>query len=81
MAVTVLAIVFLGILVTVAIAGSRFLANRSATPGEANREKCSICRRSFEKSELIMREIGDYKLLYFCRECISKLHADSEIRN
>jgi len=81
MSVTILAVFFLLVIVVVAFFGSRLLSKQSVKPGEADQEKCSVCREKFGKSELVLREIGDYKLLYFCRECILKLYADMGIKN
>jgi len=81
MPVTILAVVFLLVLVIVAIAGTRLLRKQPGAPEDANREKCSICREKFDKGELVLREIGDYKLLYFCRNCILKLYTDLELKN
>ena len=81
MAITVLAILFLVVVVVIAIGGSRLLGKQSVKPEDVNREKCSICRKKFDKGELVVREIGDYKLLYFCRDCIVKLYADLGMKN
>ena len=81
MAITVLAILFLVVLVVIAIAGSRLFGKQSMKPEEMNQEKCSICRNKLDKGELVVREIGDYKLLYFCRDCIVKLYADLRMKN
>ncbi|MBI1804496.1 MAG: hypothetical protein HY033_01560 [Ignavibacteriae bacterium] len=81
MAVTILAIVFLIVLVIIAIGGSRLLSKQTSNPADLNKEKCSICRKKFDKGELVLREIGDYKLLYFCRDCIVKLYADLGMKN
>jgi hypothetical protein len=44
--------------------------------GEENRQKCSLCLRSFDRSNLIERQVGDSKLFYFCHECIKSLHEE-----
>ena len=81
MAVTILAVVFLFLLVVIAFFGYNYLGKRVATPESINTEKCSVCRQKFEKTMLIERQIGDYKMLYFCRECVVKLYADLGIKN
>ncbi|MBI1807183.1 MAG: hypothetical protein HYR76_09055 [Ignavibacteria bacterium] len=81
MAVTVLAALFLFALVLTAFFGYKYLGKKTTAPENINNEKCSICRQKFEKKMLIERQIGDYKLLYFCRECIVRLYADLGIKN
>jgi uncharacterized membrane protein len=81
MAVTVFAVLFLFFLVGLAIIGYRVLGNRTSSAGEAGSEKCSVCRERFNKEELIERQIGDYRLLYFCRKCVMGLYSDLGIKN
>ena len=81
MAVTVLAVVFLVFMVVVAIGGYKLLGKRALKPEEINTEKCSICRERFEKIQLLERQIGDYRLLYFCKKCVMGLFADLVIKN
>lgn len=81
MAVTILAVLFLFFLVVIAFFGYNYLGKRAVTPENLNTEKCSICRQQFEKKMLTERQIGDYKLLYFCRDCILRLYADLGIKN
>jgi hypothetical protein len=51
---------------------------RSGEGGSNAGDKCSICREQFSKDMLVEREIGDYKLLYFCGDCIQGLSSDAE---
>ncbi|MBI4547481.1 MAG: hypothetical protein HY707_05855 [Ignavibacteriae bacterium] len=81
MIVTILAIVFLLLIVVAAFVGYKTVMQRGTSPEEMNLEKCSICREKFEKSQLILRQIGDYKLLYFCRKCVLSLYGDLGIKN
>jgi hypothetical protein len=81
MVITILALLFLLVIVTVAIVGYRFIIQAKTVPEERNNEKCTLCRRKFDKSLLIERQIGDYKLLFFCRECVVKLYADLGLKN
>ena len=81
MAITVLAILFLALIVGVALLGYKTIVAAKNPPGEANLEKCSLCRNKFDKRSLVERQIGDYRLLYFCRECILKLYQDLGISN
>jgi hypothetical protein len=81
MAVTISAIVFLvGILALTAI-GIRLLQKKSKEATLEHRDKCTLCRNVFDKEELVLREVGDYKLLYFCRSCILKLYSDIGLKN
>lgn len=81
MAVTILAVVFLLFIATVAYIGYKTVIRGGPPPEEVNFEKCSVCRQRFDKNKLLIRQIGDYKLLYFCRECIIKLYTDLGIQN
>ena len=77
MIVTVLAICFLIFMGVVVYFGYRMVISRGTSPEEINMEKCSICREKFHKSELILRQIGDYKLLFFCSKCVEGLYNDA----
>jgi hypothetical protein len=81
MAITILAVLFLFVIVAVAIVGYKFIITQKNLPQEQNVEKCTLCKRKFDKALLIERMIGDYKLLYFCRECVVKLYADLGLKN
>lgn len=76
MIVTILAVVFLILLTAVAFAGFRMFRNEKSQPAGTELQKCSLCLRSFEKSLLIERQVGDYRLLRFCSDCILSLHSD-----
>ncbi len=82
MTLSVLAILFLAVIVAVAIAGMRLLSGgpRQASPPPET-ERCALCRNAFATSDLVLRQVGDYKLLYFCRECVLKLYADLGLKN
>ena len=81
MAVTILALVFLGIILLVAYFGFRILGKRTSAPSGQTMERCSICRGEFPKEMLVVRQVGDYKLVSFCRSCILSLYADLGMRN
>ena len=81
MIVTILAIVFLLVLLAVAVFGFRAIIKQGKAPEDINKERCSICRGQFPKAQLIERQIGDYKLLYFCGPCIAKLQTDLTTKN
>jgi len=81
MAVTVLAVLFLFFMVGLAIIGYRVLGNRTTSATEVDTERCSVCRERFKKNELIQRQIGDYRLLFFCRKCVLELYSDLGMKN
>jgi hypothetical protein len=81
MIVTILAVCFLIFMGSVAYLGYRMVISHGTAPEEINTERCSICRERFHKSELILRQIGDYKLLFFCRKCIDGLNTEAERKN
>ena len=81
MAVTILAAAFLVVLGALAVAGFRMFRSEAARKSPGDGEKCSICGRRFEKSLLLERQIGDYRLLRFCRECVLNLYSDFGLKN
>ena len=81
MIVTILAVVFLIILSSFAYFGYKILGKSTSLAGEVDTEKCSVCRKKFMKEELVLRQVGDYKLLYFCKPCIVNLYADLGLKN
>jgi len=74
MTLSILAGLFLLFLVAIIFYGYGFVLKSSRRPGTENMEQCSLCRNSFNKRALVEREIGDYKLMYFCKSCITSLH-------
>ena len=78
---SVLAFAFLIIIGFIAFIGYKAIIKGGPAPQESNLEKCSICRNKFDRNQLILRQIGDYKLLYFCRECVMRLYADFGLKN
>ena len=81
MIVTVLAVVFLVLLLVVAVIGFKAIIKQGKAPQDLNKERCSICKREFPKSQLIERQVGDYRLLYFCGSCITGLHSELTTKN
>jgi predicted SprT family Zn-dependent metalloprotease len=71
---TVLAIAFLLFIVLIAVIGFRAAKKQSTESNDPSTEKCSLCRKSFPKIKLIERQVGDYKVMYFCRECVENLY-------
>lgn len=81
MAVTVLALLFLAGIGAVAVVGYRLMFRRNVLHDTEQLEKCSICRQKFERDELVLRQVGDTRLLFFCRNCIVGLYSELGIRN
>ncbi len=81
MAVTILAIAFLLVLLFIVVIGYKSIIKRDVSSQELNTEKCSICGGRFEKTKLVERQIGDYKFMHFCRECVMKLYSDLGMKN
>ena len=74
MTLSILAGLFLLFLIGIIFYGYGFVVKSTRTAGSENTEQCSLCRNTFDKRLLVEREIGDYKLMYFCKSCISSLH-------
>lgn len=82
MVVTILAIAFLVLIAFTAFVGYRTIIRRDPSSAQdINTERCTVCRGRFEKSLLVERQIGDYRLLYFCRGCIMELYTELGIKN
>ena len=75
---TTLAIIFVLLLVGSVFYGFGLIMRRPPTEEELRTEKCSICRDRFPKEDLVERTIGDYKVFYFCANCINNLHTDMQ---
>ena len=81
MVISVLAVAFLILVGFIAIVGYKMVVRKGLSPEDIDMEKCSICREKFKKEALLLRQIGDYKLLYFCRNCVVKLYTDLGLKN
>ncbi|MFN0157028.1 MAG: hypothetical protein ACKVRP_03025 [Bacteroidota bacterium] len=81
MTLTVLAVGFLIVILVVALFGFKAVIRQGKPPDEINMEQCSLCREKYNKSQLIERQIGDYKLYFFCPSCIAKLHTEMVSKN
>lgn len=81
MTVTVLASIFIAFILFIALVGFKTVIKQGKPIEELNMERCSICRGKFSKSMLVEREVGDYKLLYFCASCISSLQNELVSKN
>jgi hypothetical protein len=74
MTLSILAGLFLLFLIGIIFYGYGFVVKSTRRADAENMEQCSLCRNNFDKRALVEREIGDYKLMYFCKSCISALH-------
>ena len=73
---SVLAVSFLVLVGFVVFIGYQTVFRRAGGVKEdVPTEKCTICRERIAKELLVERQIGDYKLLYFCRKCIVELYS------
>jgi hypothetical protein len=81
MAVTILAVVFLLLLLIIAVFGFKAIIRQGKPPEDLNKERCSICRQNFPTEQLIERTVGDYRVLYFCASCIARLHSELTSKN
>jgi hypothetical protein len=81
MALTIGAIVFLVGLVFLVYYGYSVGVKKNVKPGEENLQRCSLCTRKFNRSELVERQGGDSKVYYFCDSCIESLFAEAQRRD
>ncbi len=81
MVITILTAAFLFLVLLIAVVGYKSVIKRGSSPQDINTEKCALCRKRFDKAHLVEREIGDYKLMYFCTECVLRLYADLGMKN
>lgn len=81
MTVTILAVVFLIIMLAVVAFGFKAVIRQGKAPQDINKERCSLCRQQFHTSTMIERQIGDHKLYYFCPACITALHNELISKN
>jgi uncharacterized membrane protein len=68
-----LTVFFLLLIVLFIFYGWGIVMRRSSRTGEESKVQCSVCRNKYPAGELVSREIGDYKLMYFCGACIKGL--------
>lgn len=76
MTLSILAALFLLMLIAVIFYGYGFIMKSAKPLDGRDTEQCAICKKRFNKQQLVEREIGDSKLFYFCKLCIMKLHDD-----
>ena len=81
MSVTILAVVFLCLMLLVTYFGYRFIFRKEISGPEPRLERCSICGSEYPKSRLIERQSGDTRVYRFCDNCIKSLYQDLMSRN
>ena len=78
MTITALAVAFLFLIIVIVVAAQWLFTQKAGSLRPANNEQCTICRSYFDKNQLVERQIGDYKMLYFCRQCVEALCAEAK---
>ncbi|MEW6510174.1 MAG: hypothetical protein AB1428_04375 [Bacteroidota bacterium] len=81
MTISILAAVFLLLILGIALLGFKAIIKQGRSPEDLNKERCSICRAQYPRGQLIERQVGDYRLLYFCPSCIGSLYSDLTSKN
>jgi hypothetical protein len=81
MTVTILAVVFLCLMLIVTYFGYRFMFRTKGQAEQTRLERCSICRLPFPQARLIERQSGDTRVYRFCDGCIKGLYNDLMSRN
>lgn len=77
MILSILAGLFLLSLVAVILYGYGFLMRGAKRQGDDDTEVCTLCRKKYPRHLLVVREIGDSRLNFFCKACIEQLHVDA----
>ena len=67
---------FVLLLVLIIFYGLGIVFRSPRSDQDLSMEKCSLCSKEFDKSELIEREVGDSRVYYFCGSCIRSLASD-----
>jgi hypothetical protein len=81
MTVTVLALFFILVVLAIAAFGFKAVIKHGKAPEDINKERCSLCKQQFNRSQLIERQVGDYRLYYFCGGCITKMYNEMTSKN
>ncbi len=76
MTLSILAVLFLLMLIAIIFYGYGFIMRSTKPLLQNNIEPCAICKRTFQRQQLVEREIGDSKVMYFCKTCILRLYDD-----
>lgn len=74
------ALLFICFLIGVIFYGYSLIMRRLPSREELRSERCSICRQTLPKAELVERPVGDHKVLFFCSRCIAGLVRDEQKR-
>ena len=75
---SIFAVLFIIFILCVAYFGFRFVMNQgNISLDDVNKEKCSICREKFLKEDLLVRQVFDVKVYFFCKNCVESLYNDS----
>ena len=80
MTITILAVLFIVLMLAIAAFGYRIIIRQGKPAADAHTERCSICRSTFDTSLLVERQIGDTRVSYFCASCIRGLFTDLTTR-
>jgi hypothetical protein len=81
MTISILAVLFLATILALAVFGFRAIIRQGKAKEDVNRERCSICRTQYNSSQLVERQVGDYRILHFCQSCIISLHNEVISKN
>ncbi len=81
MVITVFAICFLILILAISLFGFKAVIKQGKRPEDINKEKCSLCRKEFLKSQLVDRQVGDMRVYFFCVECIAALSREITGKN
>lgn len=73
---TTIAVIFILFLIGAIFYGYGIVMRRAPSVEELRTERCTLCRRRFEKKDLVERQVGDSKL-FFCHACIQRLAAEA----
>ncbi len=77
MIVTILASLFLVLLVGVIFYGYGFIMKSAKNRGAEATERCILCKTAYAKGQLVERVIGDSRIIFFCKKCIADLAKES----
>lgn len=78
---TILAALFLVGLVLWIFYGYGLVVTSPGSGAQKPLETCGLCRKKFDKSEMVERTVGDSKLLYFCQTCVKELNRELTLKH
>jgi hypothetical protein len=76
-----LTILFLLFILISVFYGWGIVMRRTSRSGGEETGTCSVCRKKIPLEKLLSREVGDYKILYFCGDCVRGLWRELEPEN